>query len=493
MPVYKVKVKWGKEVYDAIDLDTDLETAVFKAQVFALTSVPIERQKLMFKGKVISGASWDAYQIKDGITLLMMGTADKIPEEPIEKPKFIEDMSENELTTALDLPSGLTNLGNTCYLNATVQCLKTIPELKEAITKFVNSHDSGSFAPNVTASLRDLFGTMESRSVVAPMVFLTVFHMAFPRFAEKSPDGNLIQHDAAECWTSLMRSLQQDLKTSDKQGTGDNITEARASKNQNFIEQYFEGNFAVTMKNTESEIEEETKTVEKFLHLSCFISNHEVKYLQSGLKYSILEETLTKFSPTLQRDCLFTKKSLLARLPAYLTIQIMRFEYKGREAKILKEIKFGLTLDVFEMCTPELQEKLLPMRNKFKAQEDKLLAESQNADRKKDDKKGDKKDEKPKYQYPYYFKDDIGSNNSGYYELQAVLTHKGRNIASGHYLAWIKRNKDEWFQCDDDNVTQVTTDDILRLSGGGDWHCAYLLLYGPRVLEVDDKPDNPDI
>lgn len=68
---------------------------------------------------------------------LMMGTADKIPEAPIEKPKFIEDMSDNELTTALDLPSGLANLGNTCYLNATVQCLKTIPELREAIQKYV--------------------------------------------------------------------------------------------------------------------------------------------------------------------------------------------------------------------------------------------------------------------------------------------------------------------------------------------------------------------
>lgn len=70
-----------------------------------------------------------------GITFLMMGNVDKIPEEPQEKPKFIEDMTESELSTVLDLPSGLTNLGNTCYLNATVQCLYTIPELREAIAK----------------------------------------------------------------------------------------------------------------------------------------------------------------------------------------------------------------------------------------------------------------------------------------------------------------------------------------------------------------------
>lgn len=34
---------------------------------------------------------------------------------------------------------------------------------------------------------------------------------------------------------------------------------------------------------------------------------------------------------------------------------------------------------------------------------------------------------------------DVGSNNSGYYELQAVLTHKGRSSSSGHYVAWVRR------------------------------------------------------
>lgn len=42
-----------------------------------------------------------------------------------------------------------------------------------------------------------------------------------------------------------------------------------------------------------------------------------------------------------------------------------------------------------------------------------------------------------------YWCADLGSNNSGYYDLQAVLTHQGRSSSSGHYLAWVKRKEGE--------------------------------------------------
>lgn len=62
---------------------------------------------------------------------------------------------------------------------------------------------------------------------------------------------------------------------------------------------------------------------------------------------------------------------------------------------------------------------------------------------------------------------DLGSNNSGYYTLQAVLTHKGRSSTSGHYVAWVRQTGEKWVMCDDDNMVPVTTEDILKLSGGG--------------------------
>ena len=98
MPSFKIKVKWGKEVYTDVEVNTDEEPMVFKAQLFALTGVQPERQKVMLKGAILD-QSWDKVKIKDGIMMLMMGTKDEdMPAQPVEKTKFLEDMDERELS-----------------------------------------------------------------------------------------------------------------------------------------------------------------------------------------------------------------------------------------------------------------------------------------------------------------------------------------------------------------------------------------------------------
>merc|ERR1712150_294030 len=173
----------------------------------------------------------------------------------------------------------------------------------------------------------------------------------------------------------------------------------------------------------------------------------------------------------------------------------MRFQFKQKDAvnaKILKDIKFPQVLDVFELCSKELQDKLAPMRTKFKDHEDRLVEQLSTLKSKGGKDEALKKDREvteatPDLLEPSSFEDDIGSNNSGYYELQAVLTHKGRSSNSGHYVAWVKYKGDTWIECNDDDVNPIHVEDVMKLSGGGDWHTAYPLLYGPRKLSKDFK------
>lgn len=50
MVLFPVTVKWGKEKFEGVELNTDEPPMVFKAQLFALTGVQPARQKVMVKG-----------------------------------------------------------------------------------------------------------------------------------------------------------------------------------------------------------------------------------------------------------------------------------------------------------------------------------------------------------------------------------------------------------------------------------------------------------
>lgn len=492
MPQFKVKVKWAKELYPDLDLDASESPLLFKAQLFALTGVEPHRQKLMLKGSTIKDddGGWDGVKLRDGATLLMMGTKEEnMPSKPVEKTKFVEDMDESELNSAMDMPAGLQNLGNTCYMNATVQCLKTVPEFRVALDKFgesVSFDGSASFPQSITAALRDLYKSMDKGQNMPPLVLLQVLHNAFPRFAEKSEHGGFQQQDANECWIELLNMLKQKLSSDGN----DKVLSA--------IDQYFGLDFDTKTKCVESEEEEVTTSKEHFLQYNCYIDK-DVKYLHTGLM-NRLQESLTKTSPTLDREAEYVKTLKVSRLPGYLTVQMVRFQFKqkdseGINAKILKDIKFPKMLDTFDTCSDELKQKLMPMRKKYLDYEDYLVehnvAKVKSKGRETALKESLEEDSNGVHE-EYSFEDDPGSNNSGYYTLQAILTHKGRSSNSGHYVAWVKQKGDTWIECNDDDVRPIHEEDIMKLSGGGDWHTAYLLLYGPRRLPKYEKEEKKE-
>ncbi len=114
---------------------------------------------------------------------------------------------------------------------------------------------------SLTVALRDLYEAMDKSTTIAPLILLQVLHMAFPRFAEKGEGGVYLQQDANECWTELIRMLQQKLRSSEG-----------GMHSNSFIDKYFGGIFKVEMKCKESEDEPPVYSTENFLQLSCFIS-----------------------------------------------------------------------------------------------------------------------------------------------------------------------------------------------------------------------------
>lgn len=98
-------------------------------------------------------------------------------------------------------------------MNAVVQCLKVVPELCTSLKSYSEefSINSLSSAQSITASIRSVFDQMNGNNTVTPILLLQTLHMAFPQFAQTGENGAYRQQDANECWSELLKMLQQKL------------------------------------------------------------------------------------------------------------------------------------------------------------------------------------------------------------------------------------------------------------------------------------------
>jgi hypothetical protein len=114
---------------------------------------------------------WSKLALKDGATFMLMGTSDPLPVQPTTKTVFVEDLAPEK---DLGHPGGLVNLGNTCYLNSTIQYLRAVPELRQSLTQWraPTGTDPGL---TTTTAFRELITRMEgSATSVMPLEFLLV-------------------------------------------------------------------------------------------------------------------------------------------------------------------------------------------------------------------------------------------------------------------------------------------------------------------------------
>ncbi|RIA95527.1 hypothetical protein C1645_796343 [Glomus cerebriforme] len=474
MPQVNVIVKWKGEDHK-LEVETDDSVEVVKIQLYTMTGVQPERQKLLFKGKTLTeNTVLNSLNIKE-----MMGTPGELPKEPENKTLFIEDMSDKQLAETLKLPSGLQNLGNTCYLNSTLQCLRAMPELQESLNRFTSGSTD---ADNLTASLRDLYRNLnQTTEDAAPYHFLQILRTAYPQFAQRNPNGYM-QQDAEECWTQIVSSLKQANIPVPNQVSGS--SSETSSTEGSFIDRYMTGEFTSILKCIDAPEEEEVVIKENFMKLNCHISVI-VNYMQNGIMMA-LDEKIEKNSPTLGRMANYSKTSRISRLPSYLTVQFVRFFWKAEQnvkSKILRKVKFPIELDATDFCTDELKNKILPLKNRlreFEKERESSKNKAKLAINNDQDIVNSNNDETANIEELKKLIDpdlekDVGANVSGLYDLCAVLTHTGRSADSGHYIGWVrKENSEDWIQYDDDRVKPVTQEEILKLEGGGDKQFIYL-------------------
>jgi len=502
----KVKVQWGKEKYDNVELDTTKDLSEFRAVLYSLTNVPNAKQKILYKGSVLKdGANLADLKVPENATLMLMGTAEERKlDEPIKKTVFIEDLTPEERSRILKektgeaLPVGLVNMGNTCYMNASLQCLRRINEFKDAAIKYKNA---GMGSDPFTTELQKLISRLETKGdAFMPYGFFTGLVNMFPQFGEMVHQGLYKQQDADECFQNILHTVAPYLQYENEEGDKFEL-----------IDYLFKIELEATLRCAENPDEPPEVKTEYLNKLPCIIDNQSkpVDHLHEGIK-AALEENIEKTSPSLGRIAEYHKFSKLKKLPPYLTVQKIRFMWKkaaesagtkATKAKILRNVGFPKVLDMYEFCTDELkktldhgrayekkknEEKSQANVDRFENYKKKLEAEGKMVP--EDNKKIFKQWKEEQVEEDIKEHDEqlyrkIGTGlETGNYELIAVLTHQGRTSDSGHYVAWVHKRGEEWYKYDDDKVSEVKLEDVLNLRGGGDWHMAYYLIY--RKIEV---------
>ncbi|KAF8174908.1 ubiquitin carboxyl-terminal hydrolase 6 [Pholiota molesta] len=473
MAPIQVNIKHAGKTYN-LPLDPDLPPAVFKDTVYNATGVPPDRMKVMVKGGVLKeDSSWKKSgqkryafeQDTQGQTFTVIGQLGNFP-NPHQTYVFLEDMDDSELAEAVCFSCSLV-LGNTCYMNATVQALRAVPELQVAL-----SAPSLQSTTPLPSALRDLYSNMSrTTDSITPFGFLQVLREVNPQFAEmdrretKANDFSMgkqgyAQQDAEECYGAIINTLRN-VPGLDESGRSVSTGAEAAIGGKRFVEQYMMGEMRRELTCDDNPEEPASVSSEQVLKIECNISI-TTNFMLSGI-LSSLDTKVEKNSPSLGRQALYSQKSRLSRLPTYLTVHMVRFAWRadiGKKAKIMVQVP--QEFDALDLVTDELRAKLLPASRKLKEIEKergerrKVRKRTKNAVSAGPSTSALAKATAEEFEDEVVVrkreaaeldelispdvKRDIGASATGLYDLVAIVTHKGAAADAGHYIGFVKKS-----------------------------------------------------
>eukprot|EP00360_Condylostoma_magnum_P000599 CAMPEP_0168315656 /NCGR_PEP_ID=MMETSP0210-20121227/12147_1 /TAXON_ID=40633 /ORGANISM="Condylostoma magnum, Strain COL2" /LENGTH=125 /DNA_ID=CAMNT_0008290407 /DNA_START=291 /DNA_END=668 /DNA_ORIENTATION=+ len=120
--------------------------------------------------------------------------------------------------TGTPLPAGLVNLGNTCYANSVIQCLRRIPELRSVLVNY-QTRNPNDIEDQFTGDFANMIRGLEaSTEPYTPLQFILRLRSTFERFNERSEEGGFKQQDSEEFFSAVMDAMSRSLIIVDENG-----------------------------------------------------------------------------------------------------------------------------------------------------------------------------------------------------------------------------------------------------------------------------------
>ncbi|KAF3437385.1 hypothetical protein FNV43_RR20138 [Rhamnella rubrinervis] len=319
------------------------------------------------------------------------------------------------------LPRGLENLGNLCFLNATLQALlscspfvqllqelraRNIPKVGyptlTAFAEFVSEFDmpSGGNLKKKETSL------LEIGTPFHPAMFEVVLKNFTPEIASTT-SGRPRQEDAQEFLSFIMNRMHEELlnlegKSSSISASKSSVVSSAEDDEWETVAQRTDLQSVVKARGNKA-----SATVEPFLLLPLDIYPDAVRTVEDALKLFCAPETLEGYRPsaTGKAGVVAARKSIkIQSLSKIMILQLMRFSYGTRgSSKLHKPVRFPLEFVLGR----------------------ELLVSPSTEGRK--------------------------------YELVATITHHGREHSKGHYSADARCSNGQWLRFDDASVTAIST------------------------------------